>query len=106
MRNAAAVGLEQIRAFPLTRRLRGHHDFRRVTWGLNSAGTLQGFRHFSGKPTTRPSVVGFVSSAALQGIYPVFPVTGGIGQHPRRGNSTPPRVTDLWVGPRLNRLNL
>ena len=20
-------------AFPLTRRLRGHHDFRRVTWG-------------------------------------------------------------------------
>ena len=21
------------RAFPLTRRLRGHHDFRRVTWG-------------------------------------------------------------------------
>jgi len=24
MRNAEAVGLEQIRAFPLTRRLRGH----------------------------------------------------------------------------------
>ena len=21
------------RTFPLTRRLRGHHDFRRVTWG-------------------------------------------------------------------------
>jgi hypothetical protein len=33
MRNAKAVGLEQIRAFPLTRRLRGHHDLRRVTWG-------------------------------------------------------------------------
>jgi len=33
MQNAEAVGLEQIRAFPLARRLRGHHDFRRVTWG-------------------------------------------------------------------------
>jgi hypothetical protein len=33
MRNAEAVGLEQIRAFPLTRRLRGHHDSSQVTWG-------------------------------------------------------------------------
>jgi hypothetical protein len=33
MQNAEAVGLEQIRAFPLTRRLRGHHDFPRATWG-------------------------------------------------------------------------
>jgi hypothetical protein len=31
LQNAEAVGLEQIRAFPLARRLRGHHDFRRVT---------------------------------------------------------------------------
>jgi hypothetical protein len=33
MQNAEAVGLEQIREFPLPRRLRGHQDFRRVTWG-------------------------------------------------------------------------
>jgi len=33
MQNAEAVGLEQIRAFPLTRLLRGHDDFRRATWG-------------------------------------------------------------------------
>jgi hypothetical protein len=33
MQNAEAVGLERIRAFLLTRRLRGHHDFPRVTCG-------------------------------------------------------------------------
>ena len=31
----------------------------------------------SGLPTTRPSVVEFVNTAALQGIYPAFPGDGG-----------------------------
>jgi len=29
-----------------------------------------------------------ISSTALQGIYPAFPVAGCIRQHPRRGNSS------------------
>ncbi len=38
-------------------------------------------------PSTRPSVVEFVNTGAFQEIYRAFPVTGGIRQHPRRGNS-------------------
>src|SRR2546425_1257625 len=37
----------------------------------------------SGLPTTRPSVVEFVNTGALQEIYPAFPLTGSIRQHPR-----------------------
>ncbi len=40
----------------------------------------------SEKPATRPSVVEFVNTATLQGD--LSGISGGIRQHPRRGNSS------------------
>ena len=37
----------------------------------------------SGKATIRPSVVEFVHTGVLQGIYPAFPVTGGVLPTPK-----------------------
>jgi len=44
--------------------------------GLNSRGTLQGFRHFSGKPTIRELAAGSERTGALGEIYPAFSATG------------------------------
>jgi len=46
--------------------------------GLNSTGTLQGFRHFSGKPTIRELAAASERTEALGEIYPAFSATGEV----------------------------
>jgi hypothetical protein len=69
--------------------------------GLNSTGTLQGFRHFSGKPTIRSNELGSVNEATLSEIYPALPGDALAFANPRGGGTArrgPVPLTGRWNG--------